>query len=289
MKNLIVSSQKILERKINKIREAGIDSLHVLSDFDRTLTYGVVKDRKRPSLISILRQKDEYLDDDYSKRAKDLFKKYHPYEVSSKLTTKEKKKKMNKWWKTHFDLLSEKGLTIETVKKLSQSKEIILRQGVENFLKTTKEKNLPVIIFSASGCGEAIKYFFERRELDYKNIYFLVNEFYWNKEGKMVGVKEPIIHSLNKDETVLKDIPNVYNKVKERKNVLLFGDNLEDVGMVDGFNSDIVLKIGFLNQDYDQEDRIEEYKNKYDLIVARDGDFNVLRPILNQILNKGLK
>lgn len=287
MKNLIVSNQKTLENKINKISEGGVDNLHVLSDFDRTLTYGVVDGRKRPSLISILRQGDEYLDDEYSERAKELFEKYHPYEVSSELNLKEKKEKMNEWWRTHFNLLSEKGLTIETIEKLSRSKEIILREGVTDFFQRATDLEVPIVIFSASGCGEAIKYFCQDKEIDYPNVYFLVNEFYWNGKGKMVGVKEPIIHSLNKDETVLKDIPEVFKKVKGRKNVLLFGDNLEDVGMVEGFNADTILKVGFLNREYDKENRLKEYKDKYDIVITEDDDFNVLEPILNKIFNKG--
>jgi hypothetical protein len=38
-----------------------------------------------------------------------------------------------------------------------------------------------------------------------------------------IAAREPIIHSFNKDETVVKNFP-IYEEIKDRKNILLLGD-----------------------------------------------------------------
>jgi 5'-nucleotidase len=60
-------------------------------------------------------------------------------------------------------------------------------------------------------------------------------------------VKDPIIHVFNKDETSLATMSHIYKQIQYRKNVILLGDSLGDVGMVTGFDYVNLLKIGFLN------------------------------------------
>lgn len=82
------------------------DNLHILSDFDRTLTYGSQDGIKTPTLISLLRD-GKHLTDDYSERAQSLFDRYHPLEISHELTVEEKKPIMLEWWRKHFELMIE--------------------------------------------------------------------------------------------------------------------------------------------------------------------------------------
>ena len=72
-----------------------------------------------------------------------------------------------------------------------------------------------------------------------------MNKLKWDENGKAVSVYEPIIHSLNKDETVVSDFPEIFALVKDRDNGLLLGDNIGDLGMAQGFNFVNLLKIGF--------------------------------------------
>jgi hypothetical protein len=54
----------------------------------------------------------------------------------------------------------------------------------------------------------------------YSNISLIGNDFVWDKNDVAIDFKKPIIHSMNKDETVLKDFP-IFEKIKDRKNVIL--------------------------------------------------------------------
>jgi 5'-nucleotidase len=50
------------------------------------------------------------------------------------------------------------------------------------------------------------------------------------------------VHSYNKGETVVKDLP-IYNEIKDRKNIILLGDSLGDPHMADGFDYETIIKI----------------------------------------------
>ena len=85
-----------------------------------------------------------------------------------------------------------------------------------------------------------------------KNIFVVSNMYIWDKNGNAVGINQPIIHSMNKDETSLKEIKPVYEKIKDRKNVLLLGDSIGDIGMIEGFDYKNLLKVGFLNEEVEK-------------------------------------
>ena len=85
---------------------------------------------------------------------------------------------------------------------------------------------------------------------------------------------------MNKDETILHDFP-VYDLVKNRKNVLLLGDTLEDVGMIEGFDYANLIKIGFLNENV--KDNLAHYKKKYDIIILNDSSIEYVNELIRNL------
>ncbi|MEK6885987.1 MAG: hypothetical protein AABX17_03410 [Nanoarchaeota archaeon] len=277
---IIIPNPKNLEKLKVQIRKAGYQNLHVLSDFDRTLTYGAIDGVKTPSIISMIRD-GNHLTKDYAQRAHALFDKYHPIEVDSKIPLLKKKEAMQEWWETHNKLLIESGLSISDLEDIVKNGHVKFREGVPEFLDFLHEHNIPLIILSASGCGDAIQLFFQKIGKDYSNILYVTNKFNWDKNGQALSAKSPIIHSMNKDETILKKIPEVYKIIKSRKNVLLLGDGLGDLGMIEGFNYSTLLKVGFLNFDYDKD--VESFKKQFDIILEGDGDFNYVNSLIKEL------
>ena len=87
---VIFTDEKSLDGIKKRISEEWEDSFHVVADFDKTLTTLFLSNGERVnSLLSILRN-GNYLDEDYVKRAKDLFAIYHPIEVDQNYPLKEK-------------------------------------------------------------------------------------------------------------------------------------------------------------------------------------------------------
>jgi len=283
LENLIVVDKAGLEKKKRKIREEGAGRLHVISDFDKTLTKAFVNGEKVLSLISYLRN-GKYLTSDYAEKAHRLFSKYHPIEISSDVSDEEKIEKMEEWWRAHFELLVESGLDRETIKKateeMTRDEDILFRKGSLEFIDFLYEKNVPMMIISSS-IGDMIEGLLRLQGRLYDNVHIIANTLKFDKNGKFAGIKDKIIHSMNKKEILLRGLP-VYSIVEKRKNVLLLGDSIGDLGMVEGFPYDNIIKIGFLNEEI--EARLEEYKKKFDVVITNDPDMNYVNELIKQIL-----
>lgn len=277
---IIIPNPKNLEKLKSQIKEKGYQNLHILSDFDRTLTYGTVNGIKTPSIISMLRD-GNHLTEDYAKKAHALFDKYHPIEADPKIPLQEKKRAMQEWWETHNRLLIGSGLSKLDLEDIVKNGHIKFREGIPEFLDFLHKYNIPLVIFSASGCGDAIQLFFKKIGKDYPNIFYVTNHFNWDKNGMAISTKGVIVHSLNKEETILEKIPEVFQSIKNRRNVILLGDSVEDLGMIEGFDYEFLLKIGFLNFDYDKSRG--GYKRNFDVVLEGDGDFNYVYNLIRDL------
>jgi len=281
MENIIISNQKRFEELRENLRRDGLDKLHILADFDRTLTQTFVNGKRIASLISVLRD-GGYLTKDYPEKAKALYEKYYTIEIDLSLPREQKKEAMEQWWTEHFRLLIESNLNIKDIEKAMESSNIVLREGVPEFLKNLDENNIPLIILSSSGIGkEAIELCLERRDLLLNNIQIISNSFEWDENGKAIKPNEPIIHTLNKDQTSIESFPEIFKKVKDRRNVILLGDNISDIEMIAGFKHNNLIKIGFLNEKV--EENLERYKEAFDVVITNDSSIEFLNNFLRQL------
>ena len=277
-----ISNPEKLKETTEEIKKDGPDKLHILTDFDRTLTTAKVDGKSMPSLISILRD-GNYLTPDYAAKAHALYNHYAPIEKDLSIPFAERKKAMEEWWRTHFKLLIKSGLTKSEMDKAIGSGKIKFRDGVQQFLKTLHKANVPVIIMSSSALGgEAITRYLKKSGHYFDNIKVISNSFNWDEQGVATSVQEPIIHGLGKDETMIKDFP-FFDDVKKRPNVILLGDSEGDTGMVEGFDYNNLIKIGFLNEDVNKH--IEHFKKLYDITITNDGTFEPVNNLLSKILS----
>lgn len=279
-KNVIIPKKEEFNKKKEEIEKGGFEKLHVLSDFDRTLTKSSVEGRKVPSLISILRDYD-YLCPEYVKEAKELFEKYHPIEKDPNISPEDKKKAMHDWWTNHFRILIKYGLSKKDIQDVVDSRKVSLREGFSDFNDILRTNNVPLIIMSSSGLGkESIEMYLRKENKLSDNIYTISNTYEWDENGKAIGVKEPIIHTMSKKEVSLKRLP-VFNKIEERKNVILLGDSLSDTDMIEGFDFDNIIKVGFLNEEV--EEMKEIYSEKYDVLITNDSSMEFVNELLKEI------
>ncbi len=253
-----------------KLPIADLENYIVVSDFDRTITSGkslnswcVLDDN--PDVCQEYKEEMELLQDHYSK-----------IEIDPTVPDEIKHKEMLDWWNKHLDLFIKYQFTEDLFHKTSSSKSVMdLREGFKKFVTYLKEKNVPLIIISA-GLTNVIKAFLIEHDIDLDNIYIISNEIYFeNNIAK--GISHEIIHSMNKSEISLP--VELKEELKIRRKVLLFGDNLKDIDMVDKENHDEVLSIGFVNQINIKY--TEDFFKIYDIILNVDEDFNtVLEKIL---------
>jgi len=280
MQKTIFSNEEYVKNTIEKIKADWLDNLHILADFDRTLTKAFSKTwEKVASLVYLLRSAEKELWDDAAQEDTILFNKYHSIEIDPNINIEEKREKMIEWWKASFGVFIKYWLNKNILRNIAKSEKIELRKWIVEFLHFLTLNNIPLIIISASWIWKkSISYFLEERWLFTNNIKIISNDFNWDKNGKALSYKEPIIHSFNKWETVLEEFPEVYNLIKERKNVILLWDSLWDPAMIEGFNYKNLLKIWFLNEK--EEEYLSEYKEIYDVILTWDNSWEFLNTIL---------
>src|SRR3989344_3804217 len=280
MEQVYIHNKDLLNKKIQEIISQGLNKLHIVSDFDRTLTKCFFNNRKIPSTIALIRE-GNYLTEDYPKKAFALFDKFHPIELDTSLDYDFRFKKMQEWWKEHEKLLVTSKMNKQVIEDILKKYPKIFRDGTLEFLDKLNKNNIPILIFS-SGIGNLIEGYLKKENKLTKNAHILSNTFDFNNKGFATGYKEEIIHIMNKSETKITN-KNYREMISKRNNVILLGDSLEDLGMVNDLDTNIIIKIGFLNEDI--EKNLEEYKNNFDVVITNDCSMNFVNEIMKKIEN----
>ncbi len=280
MNNILIPNPQDFNEKLQYIIAWWPEHFHVIADFDRTLTKAFAEGKPTVSLIT--RLQNWFYPPEYAEKSNAIFHKYHPIEIDSTIPLDEKKKAMEKRWDEQFTLMIEYGLTRKIIQEAMASEETNFRPWCGEFFDTLHDNTIPLIILSASGLGyDSIYYCLKHENKLYDNIDIISNDFVRDESGKAIGVREPIIHSFNKDETVVKDFP-IYDEIKDRKNILLLGDGLWDAHMADGFDYENIIKIWFLNNDT-PESR-EKFSETFDLVILGDWSMDEVNKIVEKIL-----
>lgn len=266
---------------INTIKQT-IWKLCIVADFDGTLTqYFDEQGNSRPSIISLLR--DEWvLDEDYSIQAKAMYSKYSTIEHNSDLSMEVRHNAMNERWTTHKELLMTKWLTKQHIDHIISLDKMVMRSWTDTLLQRAHDNNIPVIIFSASGIGvNMIQLLLERWWLMSDNIQIVSNELYRDDTGRMIWYSTPVIHSLNKRESVLREpqYAHIHHILEDRANFVVIGDGLGDADMIDSHNDRSILKVGLCNDKI--EDRLVNYQSVFDVIITHDDGFGDLIDMLS--------
>jgi len=273
--------KKKYQRILDKLVFWWKEKLHIISDFDRTLTQAYSNWKYRTSLISVLYE-EWYLSKEYQETAQWFFAYYHPIEIDNNISMEEKKRAMEEWRTKHKLLLIKEWITKQDIYKAMKSQNINLREWSKVFFEILNKNNIPLLILSAWWLWTlSIERYLENQKSLFKNIYLIWNEFVRDGD-KAVDLKKPLIHTFNKDETVIEEFPEIYEKTEHRKNVILLWDSIGDVKMIDWFKYDNLLKIGFLNKDV--EKNIEKYKSNYDVVIINDWSMEFVNDLLRKIL-----
>ncbi len=94
MENVIITNKEKLAQIKAAMKKGGAGNLHILADFDQTLTKVFVNGCFVPSLISVLRDGD-YLTPEYRQKAHELYNKYQPVEQDPAIPIPENQKRKN--------------------------------------------------------------------------------------------------------------------------------------------------------------------------------------------------
>jgi 5'-nucleotidase len=277
--SIYISNPQEVEKKIAQMKKDGLESLQVLTDFDRTLTKANVNGEPIPSIMKLLRS-GAYISPEYNDAADALAKKYHPIEIDLTIPYDERKKAMEKWWSDHFDLLIKSGLNKKHLEQIVMDERLQFREGALKAVDYLNQNNIPLVIISSSGLGETIPLLLEKHKRMYNNVHIITNEYVWDSKGKATGMTGPTIHVMNKDESALKTLP-VFETIAHRKNVILLGDSIDDLKMIGDFKYDNLLTLGFL--DANIEANRPAYQKAFDVVLEGDETFDYVNKLMEKI------
>lgn len=279
MKDVVIADISILKEKIRTIKLAGAKSLHIVSDFDQTLTKGFHNGKRAPSSYAQLRDSN-LMPPEYAKKAYELYHYYYPIEKSNIIPLDEKCKKMMEWWSKHLENMRESGLTKEIVVKMAHSGRILPREGLSEFFSLLSKNKIPLLIFSA-GLGDVIVEYLSTENHMTPNVHIIANFYDYDSNGRVSSYKSKIIHTFNKNEVELHNTPYL-KEAEQRKNVILLGDSLGDIGMTEGIKHDCIIRIGFLHEN--PKENLNLYLEKYDVVILNDGPMDYVIQLIKKII-----
>jgi 5'-nucleotidase len=168
-------------------------------------------------------------------------------------------------------------LTRKNIQEAVENGNIRLRGGVKEFFQNAEAKNIPVLVLSA-GLGDVIKEILKKEKINDKNILLISNFFEFDELGVAVGYKLPLIHTFNKNETVLPQ--EILEKFSGRTHVVLAGDSVGDLGMAEGLQVEKLFSFGFPNSTGDEK----VFSEKFDIVIPSDeADFSQINYFLQTL------
>lgn len=274
----LIYNEKKLKKKIEKMAADKAQKLHILTDFDKTLSEtSYIDGQPVGSIVGLLRA-GGHLTPEYTTESYALFEKYHPFEHDQNIPRAKRVAKMQEWWIKHSELLIRSKLNKKNMDQAMIAGHLKLRAGVAETFRLLHQHNVPVVIMSG-GPAYMIQKQLELSGILTDNVHIVACYYEYDDNGYMINYKKPIIHSQNKYEIILKDFP-FFGQLKERTNVILLGDQIDDLGMITGFGYKNLLTIALANKKSNEE----KFASKFDIVIGEPGDFNFINNILKQIL-----
>ena len=227
-------------------------------DFDKTIT---TKDSANS--WSALASEEGFCREVFEEAGR-LYKYYSQIEVDYDMPFEERKEKVIEWYRKDLDVFYDYNLTEEILEKCIDIAKLEFRAGLKDLFKWCHENNIIVVIVSA-GIKNLIEELLKREECYYDNIQILSNKLKF-ENGKMKKFDGHLIHTYNKNMNRLsKDIKE---EIEKKNNILLFGDLIEDIGIVDEKDLYKTLTIGFLENNV--EENLDIYQENYDIVLTGD-------------------
>ncbi|KAM6107915.1 7-methylguanosine phosphate-specific 5'-nucleotidase [Pterocles gutturalis] len=265
---------------IRSIREQGVDKLQVISDFDMTLSRFGCNGRRCPTSHNIL-DNSRVISEEGKQQLKDLLHYYYPIEIDPNRTLEEKRPLMVEWWTRAHELLSQQKIHKGDIAEIVRESDVMLRDGFHELFDQLHKHNVPLFIFSA-GVGDILEEIIRQAKVFHSNVNVVSNYMDFDENGLLARFKAPLIHTYNKNNSVLQGT-EYFQQLSARTSIILLGDSMGDLTMAEGVPSvENILKIGFLNDKV--EERREKYLDAYDIVLERDETLDVVNGILRYIL-----
>jgi cytosolic 5'-nucleotidase 3 len=251
--------------KLTSFAAAGPQKLHIVSDFDLTLTAG-----KHPGdNLGTWDVMDALMPEEGVARHTAIYQSFRPIEVAGKLTQAIAAEK----WAETLDLITSYHMSIDDIEEAFLSV-AMLRPGAKDMFDTCKRIGIPTVILS-SGIRNVIEIM--AKHYGIHTDFILSNDLAIDTSSHVSGwQKDSLVHVLNKREMGHGELTELR---ATHPNILLLGDVPADADMVEGH--DDVIRIRVLDprkgETYNQASALQASFNAgYDLVTEHS-----LEPVVN--------
>jgi len=242
--NLIIHRdlRKTNEKRRSIVRD-GIKCLHVVLDFDHTITAYV-----SPTGQKCLECHDVIQHGTYQPiERQDLFRSMIDEVWSDQHNGK--LRHISEWWIRFHDAIISQRLTKAEFQKATALSGILLRPGAVKLFAWLRKNQVKTTIVSA-GISTVIEEVLKQNEIEiHEQAEIIANVPVWEENGSIVSFKEPLIHARNKEQ-VLKTLgfSGINDEVGAPYNVVLAGNSIGDVLCLLGICHKHSLSLGFLHE-----------------------------------------
>jgi HAD superfamily phosphoserine phosphatase-like hydrolase len=266
---LVVDDLPAFTAKVADFRQAGSAGMHVIFDFDRTLTV------KRPGSddeVTTWHILQEHLPEPGRRQYQKLFKKYRALEQSGDMTSQD----AITWWSSILDLFVEHSIDLSVVEDDFLNRASI-RPGAADLFKLCADNGIPAVILSA-GIREVIDIWCRKYNIQPSLV--ISTALVLDDNNKVIGwQKETLVHVLNKSEA---NHPELLDIRSRRPHTLVVGDGLDDAAMASGEQG--IMRIRVLDPRADELDSTAEQRKtleRFDALI-RSGSLQPLHELLTQ-------
>ncbi|XP_016953663.1 7-methylguanosine phosphate-specific 5'-nucleotidase [Drosophila biarmipes] len=265
-----------VERTLNEFVSGGPERMQVVSDFDYTITKQRTEDGGTVLSSFGIFNACKSLPENFKEETDKLYHKYRPIEIDPHMPVDEKVQYMIEWWTKSGELTSGFPFDQSEIDQIASKYKHALRDRTHEFFADLLRLEIPTLVFSA-GLGNSVVSVLRQANVMHPNVK-VVSNFLQFRDGLLDGFQQPMIHTFNKNETVL-DGSDYYDLVHTRDHIIVMGDSIGDADMASGVPaSSHIMKIGFL---FDHvEANMEKYMNTFDIVLVDDQTMDVPRTLL---------
>lgn len=261
-----------LKEKINRFITAGPDKLHLIFDFDRTLTIG--RGGEDVTSWHILKN---HLPKEGQDQYQKLFDENRIHEINE--TMDEARAVM--WWSSILDLFVTYKVNITEVENDFLSKASI-RPDTKELFDLCNQAGIPTVIMSA-GIKDLIDIW--ARAYNIHPTIVLSTSLQLNEHGVIEDwERDSLIHILNKKEVGHPELTRIR---QERPHSIIIGDSINDADMATG--TDDVLRIRLYDPREDEKIDLDLMRTRtleqFDTLVE-SGTLQAVRQLIQQVVDE---
>ena len=251
---------------------AGASGVHIVSDFDLTLTTG--KERgKNMATWDVL---DGLMPPSGVEAHRAIYESFRPYEIAGTLD----EEMATKSWSDLFDLITSYSFSQEDIEAAFLSL-VDLRPGAKELFDLCLSHEIPTVVLSA-GIKDVIEVMTNYHDL--RPTHILSNELIYDEKGKVYDWRrDKLVHIANKHVMVG---DRILGMRETHPNIILLGDAIDDVKMASG--DERVIRIRVVEpregETYDREQALDtSFKAGYDLVT--EYSLSPVIGMIDQIIN----